>query len=214
MGKIFCVMGKTASGKDTIFQKLVGYHNLKPIVLFTTRPKREQEVNGREYHFIPLEQLSALEQEGKVIEKRVYHTVKGDWYYATIDEENAIDLEHNHYIILNTLEGYQSLVRYYGEDVVVPIYLWIDLSSRLERALFREEQQVQPNYKELCRRFICDEQDFSEEKLYQAGILEEDSYPNDDLELCLFKIKRKIDTVLEDTKQHEKVKKLEQKSQG
>ena len=51
MGKIFCVMGKSATGKDTIFQKLLDKLDLKRIIPYTTRPIRDGEVSGREYHF-------------------------------------------------------------------------------------------------------------------------------------------------------------------
>ena len=53
---------------------------------------------------------------------------------------------------------------------------------RLERALRRERQQREPNYAELCRRFLADEEDFAEEKLRRLGIMR--AYQNDDLERC------------------------------
>ena len=45
MGKIFCLMGKSSSGKDTIFKEISNIKELKlnPIVLYTTRPKRTNE---------------------------------------------------------------------------------------------------------------------------------------------------------------------------
>ena len=53
MGKIFCVMGKSATGKDTIYQRLLHKKelNLQKIVPYTTRPIREGEEHGREYYF-------------------------------------------------------------------------------------------------------------------------------------------------------------------
>ena len=79
-------MGKSSSGKDTIFSMLKQENILKPIVLYTTRPMRNNEVEGREYYFISEEQLKGYELEHKVIEQRVYHTVNGPGYYATIDD--------------------------------------------------------------------------------------------------------------------------------
>ena len=43
---------------------------------------------------------------------------------------------------------------------------------------------------ELCRRFLADEADFSEEKLSEAGIVKR--FQNDDLERCLQEIFREI----------------------
>ena len=40
----------------------------------------------------------------------------------------------------------------------------------MSRALCRERMQENPKYEELCRRFLADAKDFSEEKLKEAGI--------------------------------------------
>jgi guanylate kinase len=60
MGKIFRLMGKSSSGKDTIFRKLLQQENLqlKPIILYTTRPIRKNEKQGREYHFTNLKNVT------------------------------------------------------------------------------------------------------------------------------------------------------------
>ncbi len=54
MGKIFCLMGKSASGKDTIYRQLLLSEDLKlnKIVPYTTRPIREREKNGVQYYFV------------------------------------------------------------------------------------------------------------------------------------------------------------------
>ena len=116
MGKIFCLMGKSSTGKDTIFSILKnGTTTLRPIVLYTTRPMRNNEENGREYYFINEERLVEYQECNKVIEQRVYQTVNGPWYYATIDD-GQFELEDN-YIMIVTLEAYINLVRYFGEDL-------------------------------------------------------------------------------------------------
>ena len=104
MGKIFCLMGKSSTGKDTIGKHLLKTMDLKNIVLYTTRPIREGELHGREYYFVNDDEFKELETSGKVIEKRVYNTIHGDWTYATVDSN--IDLENNNYLVLNTLIGY------------------------------------------------------------------------------------------------------------
>ncbi len=51
MGKIICLMGKSSTGKDTIFKSLLSDKDLglKKIVPYTTRPIRAGERNGVEY---------------------------------------------------------------------------------------------------------------------------------------------------------------------
>ena len=55
MGKIYYLMGKSASGKDHIYENLIQETalDLKPFVLYTTRPIRSGEQDGREYFFMP-----------------------------------------------------------------------------------------------------------------------------------------------------------------
>ena len=98
MGKIFCLMGKSSTGKDTIGKHLLKTMDLKNIVLYTTRPIREGELEGREYYFVNNDEFKELETSGKVIEKRVYNTIHGDWNYATVDSN--IDLENNNYLFI------------------------------------------------------------------------------------------------------------------
>ena len=83
MGKIFCVMGKSATGKDTIYQKLLSESKLelKRIIPYTTRPIREGEVEGREYHFCNEDDVERLSRDGRIVELRAYDTVYGIWKY-------------------------------------------------------------------------------------------------------------------------------------
>ncbi len=173
MGKIFCIMGKSATGKDTIYESLLGDAELqlKRIIPYTTRPIRDGEEEGREYHFVTQEGMQQLDAKGLIIEKRLYNTVHGPWYYFTVNDEN-IELESKSYFLIQTLEGYVKLRDYFGADCVVPIYVEIEDGERLMRALSREINQDIPKYEEMCRRFLADAKDFSEENLKAAGITE------------------------------------------
>ena len=200
MGKIFVFMGKSSSGKDTIF-KIVS-DDLKDIMtttLYTTRPAREGEINGVDYYFVSNETHKQMLEENLVIESRSYNTAHGVWTYFTA--ANNIDLKHNSYMIINTLEGYESFKKYYGEDKIVPIYIEVEDGIRLGRALLREKKQTPPKYKELCRRFLADQEDFSEEKLTQSKITER--FNNDDLLECVLAIENKITETLEKEKQYQ-----------
>ena len=195
-GKIFFVMGKSASGKDTIYKKLLEYFpELKTVTLYTTRPMREGETEGVEYHFIGEEQLEAMKSKGRVIEMRTYQTMYGPWSYATV-EDGQIDLSPGSYMMIGTLESYESIRTYFGENGAVPIYIEVEDGERLIRAVNREKQQKNPKYTELCRRFLADETDFSEEKLAQAGITAEERYENQELSDCLKNIAGKIEKTI------------------
>ena len=75
---------------------------------------------------------------------------------------------------------------YFGDEQVLPVLVELDDGIRLQRALDRERKQKNPKYDEMCRRFLADSADFSEEKLREAG--NPRSFSNDGLERCLEEI--------------------------
>ncbi len=171
MARLFYMIGKSSTGKDTIYREVISRTDLdlNPLVMYTTRPIRKGETDGKEYYFVDEKVLNELEKEGRVIEKRAYHTIHGIWTYFTVDDEHA-DLNRKDYLAIGTLESYAQIRNYYGEKLVVPIYIQVEDGLRLERALKREKQQSVPKYEELCRRFLADQADYAEEKLAKAGI--------------------------------------------
>lgn len=191
MGKIFCLMGKSSCGKDTLYKRILSERNLplKTLVPYTTRPIRSGETDGVEYFFLTEEQLSALEQDGKIIELRAYHTVHGVWKYFTVND-HQIDLSRNDYLVIGTLESFHKLRGYFGSSQLVPLYIEVESGERLQRALDRERLQQEPKYAEMCRRFLADETDFSPENLAQAEITH--VFHNDNLEDCLSELIRYI----------------------
>ena len=171
MARLFYMIGKSSTGKDTIYREVISRTDLdlNPLVMYTTRPIRKGETDGKEYYFVDENVLNELEKEGRVIEKRAYHTIHGIWTYFTVDDEH-VDLNRKDYLAIGTLESYAQIRNYYGEKLVVPIYIQVEDGLRLERALKREKQQSVPKYEELCRRFLADQADYAEEKLAKAGI--------------------------------------------
>lgn len=170
MGKLFVIMGKSATGKDSLYRRIVERHpELKEVVTYTTRPIRAGETYGKEYYFVSKEEMYEMREQGKIIECREYDTVLGPWFYFTADD-GQMDFTKGNYILITTLEGYEKLQGFYGIEKVVPIYIEVDDFERLERAVRREKEQGSPCVPELCRRFLADEEDFAEEKLQMAGI--------------------------------------------
>lgn len=170
MGRIYIVIGKSAAGKDSVYAGLMkkDLPGTEPLVIYTTRPKRSGEQDGREYYFTDEAHMRELEAAGKIIEKRVYPTVHGDWYYFTADEGRIKD--DVSYIGIGTLESFVKLKEYYGGGRVCPLYIECDDKTRLLRSVEREAMQATPSYAEVCRRYLADEEDFAEEKIRAAGI--------------------------------------------
>ena len=188
---LYVLMGKSASGKDTIFKKLLDIPelNLKKIVPYTTRPLRSGELDGYDYHYVSRNTMYELEAAGKIIEHRCYHTVHGDWHYFTADD--GINIKGSErFLTIGTLEAYVKLREYYGAKNVTPIYIYVDDFERISRSLKREQKQEAPSVSEVCRRFLADENDFSDELLEKEGI--EVFYENIDMDTCVRAISNMI----------------------
>lgn len=172
MPEIAFIMGKSASGKDKIYKSLVGDETLglKTITMYTTRPMRVGETDGAEYFFVSDETAWRMEQENRIIEMRSYNTIYGVWKYFTADDGQVVLNSGCRYAAIGTLEAYDCFCAYYGKDHILPIYIEVEDGIRLQRALQREMKQAQPKYDELCRRFLADAKDFSEENIRKSGI--------------------------------------------
>ncbi len=195
MGRIFIVMGKSATGKDTIYKKLLEAEELRlrTAVMYTTRPIRNSEHNGVEYFFVDEEELHRLQKENKIIEQRTYETIYGPWHYFTVND-GQINLEEANYLMIGTLETYTQIRDYFGTEKVVPLYIEVEDGVRLTRALKREMKQEEPKYAEMCRRYLADDEDFSEENLKKCDITKR--FQNLDINICLYEIKEAIKKLL------------------
>lgn len=194
MGKIFYIMGKSASGKDRIYSVLAGDRelNFRKLILYTTRPIRAGEENGVQYYFTDENKRKEFQEKGLLIESRSYDTIHGVWSYFTADD-GQINLDKGNYLGIGTLESYHKMKEYFGEDCVVPLYIQVEDGERLERAIKREREQTNPRYAELCRRFLADQEDFSEDKIRDARI--DRRFENDNLDNCVRNIINYVNSV-------------------
>ncbi len=192
MGKIYQIMGRSSCGKDTIYKHLLSRENvqLSKVIIYTTRPMREKEVDGVQYFFCDEERYNEYKRSNKIIEERTYNTVYGPWHYFTVDD-GQIDLTRGNYLIIGTIEMFTAIREYYGEENVVPLMIKVDDGIILQRALNRELKRDNPGYDEMCRRYLADKADYSDEKLQAAGV--NNIFDNNgELEDCICEIERFI----------------------
>lgn len=187
-------MGKSASGKDNIYSRLAAHKelNLKTLVLYTTGRSGPESRTGRIIISQMMRNLEEFRKNGNLIEARAYHTVHGIWTYFTADD-GQVDLKESDYLGIGTLESFTKMRNYYGEDAVCPVYIQVEDGERLARALKREREPDKPKYEEMCRRFLADQSDFSEENILAAGIRKR--FQNVDLEVCVKEIVNYIKSV-------------------
>ena len=192
MGRIYYLLGKSATGKDTLYKEILKRRpKLWTVTMYTTRPIREGETDGVEYFFTDREELERQLASGKVIESRTYQTIAGPWTYYTVDDGQFDVADDESCLMIGTLESYEKMCAYFEAGKMVPVYIEVPDGIRLLRAVKREENQKKPNYREVCRRYLADEKDFSEENLERLGITK--SYQNTDMEMCVEEILRDLD---------------------
>lgn len=192
MGRIYYLLGKSATGKDTLYKEILKRRpKLRTVTMYTTRPIREGETDGVEYFFTGREELERQLASGKVIESRTYQTIAGPWTYYTVDDGQFDVADDESCLMIGTLESYEKMCAYFEAGKMVPVYIEVPDWIRLLRAVKREENQKRPNYREVCRRYLADEKDFSEENLERLGITKR--YQNTDMEMCVEEILRDLD---------------------
>lgn len=192
MGRIYYLLGKSATGKDTLYKEILKRRpKLRTVTMYTTRPIREGETDGVEYFFTGREELERQLASGKVIESRTYQTIAGPWTYYTVDDGQFNAADDESCLMIGTRESYEKMCTYFEAGKMVPVYIEVPDGIRLLRAVKREENQKKPNYREVCRRYLADEKDFSEENLERLGITKR--YQNTDMEICVEEILRDLD---------------------
>ena len=194
---IIMFIGPSGSGKDYYYKEAMKQFNLNKITLLTTRPQREGEVNGREYFFVDDNYIKKLEENNSIVEKRSYNTVHGIWTYATSAE---LIEEDKDYLVINTWEGYEKYIEYFGKDKVIPMYFQVNDEERLRRALEREKKEKEPKLQEVKRRFLADKKDFSVEMLKKYNPIIIDN--NKTVDYTIFQVSHEINKILYEKKDY------------
>lgn len=151
--KIIALFGEAGAGKDYILHQIMktnrGKENLHQIISCTTRPPREGEKDGVNYHFISLDEFFSFDNMAKWVEFTSFR----EWWYGTSIDHLVKDKIN---IGVFNIKGINSLLKD-DECQVVPIYIKACDKLRLIRQLNRE---ANPNCQEICRRFQTDKEDF------------------------------------------------------
>lgn len=152
---LYCIIGNSGVGKDTILNKLLADKKLrlKKVVTCTTRPMRDNEVQGENYHFVS-KALAFRIISSDVVEARKYKVANGDyWYYFTPDFcLTKHEVENDNLICVTAPEQFMAYYKVFP-GYVVPIVIKVHDKIRLIRSLQRENN---PDCKEICRRFLAD----------------------------------------------------------
>ena len=157
MGRIYYLLGKSATGKDTLYKEILKRRpKLRTVTMYTTRPIREGETDGVEYFFVDQERFDEMMDEEKIIEFRSYNTKCGIWTYFTADD-GQIELWQYDYLVIGTIESYYALKEYFGGSIIYRSRRWIKTvegvrkrTGTAETAVCRTVQKISCR----CRRFL------------------------------------------------------------
>ena len=149
--KIVALIGESGSGKDTVLKETVQkYPELHKIITCTTRPPREYEDDGVDYHFYSHEDFIRDIWNKKIIEYSVFNA----WFYGT--SINALQKDKINIGVFNP-DGVRLLLDCPEVELTI-FYVRASAKTRLLRQLNREEN---PDVAEIIRRYNTDEKDFS-----------------------------------------------------
>jgi len=188
--KIYCIIGESCTGKDTVLTKLLQTRkDLTPIITYTTRPMRDGEKNGKEYYFVTKQSFDKLWSSYSIIEYRKYNTIHGEWLYFTARDNQIDEKSDKKYIIITTLYGVKKFKELYG-NCVIPIHLYVNDRDRILRC-FARETNGSNDYVEMCRRFVSDTKDYSQE-MFDKFKIPDTRIINNDINLTIDEINKII----------------------
>lgn len=150
--KIVALFGQSGAGKDTLLDAIMELDcpfKMNKIIITTTRPPRDYETDGIQYHFVSVEEFGEKILNGDMLEATSFN----NWFYGT----TIHDVKEN---VVNVGVFSPKAIECLLDDPrldVLPIFVWASDKTRLLRQLNREQQ---PDCCEICRRFITDNKDF------------------------------------------------------
>ena len=175
--EMIAICGKAGAGKDTVMKRVVeALPQLHEIVSCTTRPMREGEVDGVNYHYLTGEQFAEEVMAGEMLEATCFN----DWFYGTSYDSLRSDCVN---IAVFNPEGIDSVMAHKNNIELVVFYIEADDKIRLLRQLNREEH---PDVHEIIRRFRADETDFADLDFHYNALT---NNSEEDLEYCIDVVK-------------------------
>lgn len=170
---LIILMGKTASGKDTIQRELADTYGYEQLMSSTDRPMRPGEEYGVEYNFRTSSELNKMIANGKMLECRTYEVVNKSgntdiWRYG-LEKPHDMDIENKKYVTVLPPSAIKSVMENVPADSNVQLYyLNTPDDIRKGRCLKRGDF----NEREWNRRLVTDSKDFSPDIIKNLGAKE------------------------------------------
>ena len=162
---VLAIMGKAGAGKDTVQRVTAQTHPelFHSIISCTTRPPRDNEKNGQDYHFLTITEFTRKVLNGEMLEATEFR----NWFYGTSIDSLVKDKIN---IGVFNPAGIEALL---SNPELITEVIWVNAEdkTRLMRYLNRSEN---PDCAEMCRRYFADEKDFADIDFGYYAISNED----------------------------------------
>lgn len=147
MYKIIAIIGKCGSGKSTLAKNICKQFNAHDVVRSTTRPRRDNEVDGVDYKFTTLDEMA--KNILQYLDIQIFDTIDAKWAYGTNIQQ--LNDEKINVVVLN-YDAIEQIIENVGLNI---LFVFVDARDdiRLMRSIKREQN---PNCSEICRRFLAD----------------------------------------------------------
>jgi guanylate kinase len=102
-GRVFVICAPAGTGKTTLAKRLANtFPNVSFVPTLTTRPKRPNEVHGRDYFFVSKDDFDARLSRNELIEHIELH---GNWYGTSKQELETVCLSGKHALLVIDTRG-------------------------------------------------------------------------------------------------------------
>lgn len=134
---VVVIEGSSGVGKSTIMDKLMeGNKEIKKIVSYTSRPKRENETDGKDYYFVTPQKFEDMIKNNEFLEHDTIHGI-----YKGIGKDFVEKSEkHNIFIKEMTLDGLFNVKKSLTHHHVLGVFITEKKSILKKRLLARGEK--------------------------------------------------------------------------
>ena len=175
-GERIIISGTTCAGKETVVKELLKRNeNLKVSISYTTRAKRDGEIDGEDYFFVQTDEFENMIANGEFLE---YAKVQYDKYYGTSKTQVKKMLDDGYDVILEIdVQGAQQIKEMFPQTIL--IFIMAPSMSEVKRRIKARGKETK---EQIIERFTVAYREINEISKYNYVVV------NDNLDDTVSKV--------------------------